>query len=79
MGIQTFGQIITGPVSADFATITAITETVLIPTALTPIAALPYSSKVYELTVGGTCTTGAAGTLIINPRFGTTIAGMLLS
>ena len=78
MGIQTFGQIITVPVSADFATITAITETVLIPTALTPIAALPYATKVYELTVGGTCTTGAAGTLIINPRFGTTIAGTSL-
>ena len=78
MGLQTFGQIITGPVNADFATIVATTETVLIPTALTPIAALPYSTKVYELKVGGTCTTGTAGTLIIQPRFGTTISGTSL-
>lgn len=55
----------------------ATTETVLIPTALTPIAANePRTGKVYELLVGGTCTTGAAGTLTITPRFGTVIGGV---
>jgi len=49
---------------------------VLIPTALTGIpAGEPRAGKVYELTVGGTCTTGAAGTLIIQPRFGLVIGG----
>jgi hypothetical protein len=49
---------------------------VLIPTAFTPINAMePRAGKVYELIVGGTCTTGTAGTLTITPRFGTTISG----
>jgi hypothetical protein len=65
------------PLGVDYTTITAITETVLIPTVLTPIAANePRTGKVYELTVGGTCTTGTAGTLTITPRFGTAIGGV---
>lgn len=76
MGAQTFADVITGPVTTDFATITAITETVLIPTAWTPIGAgEPRSGQVWELIVIGTCTTGLAGTLIITPRYGTTIGG----
>jgi hypothetical protein len=65
------------PVGADLPTITATTETVLIPTVYTPIGAFdPKAGKVYQLVVGGTCTTGTAGTLTITPRFGTTISGV---
>lgn len=79
MGRQYFADVITEPINADFATITATTETVLVPTIWTPIAAgEPRAGKVYELTVGGTCTTGTAGTLTITPRFGTVIGGTAL-
>jgi hypothetical protein len=77
MSRQYFADVLTEPVNADFATITATTETVLIPTLFTPIPAFePRAGKVYELIVGGTCTTGAAGTLTITPRFGTVIGGV---
>jgi hypothetical protein len=77
MSRQYFDDTLTEPINADFATITAITETVLIPTAYTPINALePRAGKVYELIVGGTCTTGTAGTLTITPRYGTVIGGV---
>jgi hypothetical protein len=36
----------------------------------------PRAGKVYELIVGGTVTTGTAGTLTITPRFGTVIGGV---
>src|SRR5215510_13172823 len=78
MSRQYFGDIMTEPASSDFA-ITATTETVLIPTVWTPIPAMePRAGKVYELLVGGTCTTGTAGTLTITPRYGTTISGTSL-
>jgi hypothetical protein len=77
MSRQYFDDTITEPINADFATITATSETVLIPTAYTPIPALePRAGKVYELVVGGTVTTGTAGTLIITPRYGTVIGGV---
>lgn len=61
---------------AAFPTITATTETVLIPTIFTPIPALAMrAGQVWRLTVGGTCTTGASGTLVITPRYGTVIGG----
>lgn len=76
MSRQYFADTLTEPLSTVFSTITAITETVLIPTAFTPINANePRAGKVYELTVGGTVTTPASGTLTITPRFGTTISG----
>lgn len=51
----------------------------LIPTALTAIPANePRGGKVYELLVGGTCTTGASGTLTITPRYGLVIGGTSL-
>jgi hypothetical protein len=76
MSRQYFADTLTDPVNAAYTTITATSETVLIPTALTPIAANePRAGKVYELIVGGTVTTGTAGTLIITPRLGTTISG----
>lgn len=79
MARQYFADVITEPINADFATITATTETVLIPTAWTPIPANePRAGKVYELIVGGTCTTGTAGTLIITPRYGLVIGGTAL-
>jgi hypothetical protein len=77
MSRQYFDDTITEPINADFATITATSETVLIPTVYTPIPALePRAGKVYELVVGGTVTTGTAGTLIITPRYGTVIGGV---
>jgi hypothetical protein len=67
------------PPSAALPTITATSETVLVPTLFTPIPANePKAGKVYKLTVGGTCTTGTAGTLIITPRFGLVIGGVAL-
>jgi hypothetical protein len=79
MSRQYFADVLSEPVNAAYTTITATTETVLIPTALTAIPANePRAGKVYELTVGGTITTGAAGTLIITPRFGLVIGGTSL-
>src|SRR6516162_8804300 len=76
MSRQYFGDVLTEPISSVYTTIIATTETVLIPTAFTPINAMePRAGKVYELIVGGTVTTGTAGTLTITPRFGTTISG----
>ena len=67
------------PPNAALATITATSETVLVPTIFTPIPANePRAGKVYKLTVGGTCTTGTAGTLIITPRYGLVIGGVAL-
>ena len=77
MSRQYFADTLVEPLGVDYVTITAIAETALIPTALTPIAANePRTGKVYELIVGGTCTTGTAGTLTITPRFGTVIGGV---
>jgi hypothetical protein len=67
------------PPSAALPTITATSETVLVPTIFTQIPAMtPRVGKVYKLTVGGTCTTGTAGTLIITPRYGLVIGGVAL-
>ena len=76
MSRQYFRDVLTEPIGSAYTTITATTETVLIPTAFTPINAMePRAGKVYKLTVGGTVTTGTAGTLTLTPRFGTTISG----
>lgn len=73
------GLMVDGPV-ANLPTITATTETVLIPTIFTPIPAMnPRASAAYVLTVGGTCTTGTAGTLTITPRYGLVIGGTSLT
>ncbi len=67
------------PPLAALPTITATTETVLIPTIFTPIPAMePRAGKIYRLTVGGTATTGTAGTLTITPRYGLVIGGVAL-
>jgi hypothetical protein len=80
MSRQYFGDVLVEPIGSDYTTITATTETVLIPTAYTPINANePRAGKVYELIVGGTCTTGTAGTLNITARLGTTISGTLIN
>jgi hypothetical protein len=80
MSRQYFADVLSEPVNASFATITATTETVLIPTLYTPIPAFdPRAGKVYELAVGGTVTTGASGTLTIQPRYGTVIGGVALT
>jgi len=80
MSRQYFADVLSEPVNASFATITATTETVLIPTLYTPIPANePRAGKVYELLVGGTVTTGASGTLIIQPRYGLVIGGTALA
>ena len=76
---QYFPDLLVDPSGTAFATITATSETVLVPTLWTPIPAFePRAGKVYQLRVGGTCTTGTAGTLIITPRFGTVIGGVAL-
>jgi hypothetical protein len=67
------------PLGVALTTISAITETVLVPIALTPIGANEArAGKIWKLRVGGTCTTGLAGTLIITPRFGLTSSGAAL-
>jgi hypothetical protein len=79
MSRQYFADVLSEPLSTSFATITATTETVLIPTIVTAIPANePRGGKVYKLTVGGIWTTGTAGTITITPRYGTTISGTAL-
>lgn len=79
MSNQTFMDMAAEPPTAALATITATTETVLVPTIFTPIpAGAMRAGKAYKLTVGGTCTTGLAGTLIITPRYGLVIGGTAL-
>jgi hypothetical protein len=79
MSRQYFADVLTEPVNAAYTTITATSETVLIPTALTPINPNEArAGKIYELLVGGTCTTGTAGTLTITPRYGLVIGGTSL-
>jgi hypothetical protein len=79
MSRQYFADVLMEPLATAYATITATSETVLVPTLSTTIPANePRAGKIYKLTVGGTCTTGTAGTLIITPRFGTTIGGTAL-
>jgi hypothetical protein len=76
MSTQNFRSLIIDGPTAALPTITATTETVLIPTIFTPIPAMTArASASYKLTVGGTCTTGTAGTLIITPRYGLVIGG----
>lgn len=79
MSRQYVGDVPIDPPSAALPTITATSETVLIPTIFTGIPAMiPRAGKVYKLTVGGTCTTGLAGTLTITPRYGLVIGGTSL-
>ncbi len=76
---QYYADVLQDPQPAAYPTITAITETVLVPTLYTPIPAFePRAGKVYKLTVAGTCTTGLTGTLLLTPRFGTVIGGIAL-
>lgn len=79
MSRQYFRDTLFEPLSTAYATITATTETVLIPTLSATIPANePRAGKTYKLTVGGTCTTGLAGTLTITPRYGLVIGGVAL-
>lgn len=79
MSRQYFADVLLDPPSAAFPTITATTETVLVPTAFTQIPQWdPRVGKIYQLTVAGTATTGVAGTLTITPRFGLVIGGVAL-
>jgi hypothetical protein len=80
MSSQNFRALMLDGPTAALPTITATTETVLIPTIFTPIPAMDArASAAYKLTVGGTCTTGIAGTLIITPRYGLVIGGTALT
>lgn len=80
MSRQYFADTLTEPLGAAYTTITATSETVLIPTALTPIPANePRAGKIYELQVGGTVALNATpGTLLITPRYGLVIGGTSL-
>jgi hypothetical protein len=72
MSRQYFADVLTEPIGSAYTTIIATAETVLIPLAFTPINAMePRAGKVYELVVGGTVTTGTAGTLTLTARIGT--------
>ena len=72
MSRQYFADILVEPYEVDYTTITATAATLLIPLSACTIAANePRAGKVYELIVGGTATTGTAGTLILNARVGT--------
>jgi hypothetical protein len=76
MSSQNFRSLILPGPTANLPTITATTETVLIPTIFTGIPAMDANASAdYVLTVGGTCTTGTAGTLTITPRYGLVIGG----
>lgn len=80
MSTQNFRALVLDGPTANLPTITAISETVLIPTIFTPIPAMAArASAAYKLTVGGTCTTGLAGTLTITPRYGLVIGGTALT
>jgi hypothetical protein len=73
---QPFRGTILDASTAAYPTITATTETVLVPTIFTPIPAMaPRAGQVLKLTVAGTCTTGTAGTLTITPRYGLVVGG----
>lgn len=88
MGRQYFADIGAEPNVADFSAIVATTETNLLTTAanislFTPILAGfgpggPQAGKIYQLDYGGIVSTGASGTLILTPRYGTTISGVTL-
>jgi hypothetical protein len=79
MSRQYFADVLMDPPSAALPTITATSETVLVPTLFTPIGANEARpGKIWRLGVGGTCTTGTAGTLTITPRFGLVIGGTSL-
>lgn len=79
MSRQYFADIPLDPPLAALPTITATSETVLVPTLFTPIPAMdPRPGKIYKLTVAGTLTTGGAGALIVTPRYGLTISGVAL-
>ena len=72
MSRQYFADVLVEPYNVDYTTITATAATLLIPISACPIPAYePRTGKVYELVVGGTCTTGASGTLIVTARIGT--------
>lgn len=72
MSRQYFADVLSEPYGGTaYATITATTATTLIPTAACPIAAGEgRPGKVYELLVGGTVTTGTAGTLTLTAFMG---------
>jgi hypothetical protein len=66
MSRQYFADTIVEPLGVAHPTITATTITPLVPVAYCPIPAFDMRpGKVYELLVGGTCTTGASGTLTL--------------
>lgn len=74
MSRQYFADVLTEPVNASFGTISSTSEAVIVPTAYTVIPANePRAGKVYELIVGGTCTFGTSGTLILTARYGTVV------
>jgi hypothetical protein len=79
MSRQYLGDTLVDPLGVALTTITATSETVLVPTVLVGIGANEArAGKIWKLRVGGTCTTGTAGTLIITPRLGLVIGGASL-
>lgn len=77
MSRQYFQDLLVDPPLANQSAIVATTETSLFPAAqYSPINIGDMRvGKVYKLSAGGIYTTGASGTLIITPRFGTSTSG----
>jgi hypothetical protein len=66
MSRQGFAEVLVEPIGVSHPTITATTITPLVPVAYCPIPAFDMRpGKVYELTAGGSITTGVAGTMTL--------------
>lgn len=74
------GSSLVDPNYVDLTAVTATSETGLWPVAsFTPIPAIyARSAQTFELIATGIYSTGASGTLIITPRYGTTTSGVTL-
>lgn len=80
MSRQYFCDLICEPPIANQTAVTATTETGLwnVPQFSAIAADDGRPSKAYRLEAGGILSTGASGTLVITPRFGTSTAGITL-
>jgi hypothetical protein len=80
MSRQYFEDTLVDPPLANLTAISATTETVLWPVAqYSPINIGDMrAGKIYKVSAGGIYSTGASGTLILTPRFGTSTAGITM-
>jgi hypothetical protein len=80
MSRQYFEDLRAEPPVVNLTAVTATTETALWdPRLYTPIAAYEaVPGKIFKVTAGGIMSFAATGTLIITPRWGTTVAGVTM-